>query len=45
VLFSRSKKSVVGLDIGSSGIKLVELKERKQGEFTLQRLGVEPLSP
>ncbi len=45
MLFSRSKKSVVGLDIGSSGIKLVELKERKQGEFTLQRLGVEPLSP
>jgi len=45
VLFSRSKKGVVGLDIGSSGIKLVELKERKPGEFTLQRLGVEPLSP
>jgi len=35
----------VGLDIGSSAIKLVELKERKAGEFHLQRLGVEPLSP
>jgi type IV pilus assembly protein PilM len=35
---------VVGLDIGSSAIKLVELKERK-GEYHLQRLGVEPLSP
>jgi type IV pilus assembly protein PilM len=45
VLFSRSKKGVVGLDIGSSGVKLVELKERKAGEFTLMRLGIEPLSP
>ena len=45
MLFSRSKKGVVGLDIGSSAVKLVELRERKGGEFTLQRLGVEPLSP
>jgi type IV pilus assembly protein PilM len=45
VLFSRSKKGVVGLDIGSSAIKLVELRERKAGEFHLQRLGIEPLSP
>jgi type IV pilus assembly protein PilM len=44
VLFSRAKKGVVGLDIGSSAIKLVELRERK-GEFHLQRLGIEPLSP
>ncbi|HEX6900457.1 MAG TPA: type IV pilus assembly protein PilM [Thermoanaerobaculia bacterium] len=44
MLFSRTKKGVVGLDIGSSAIKLVELRERK-GEFSLQRLGVEPLSP
>jgi type IV pilus assembly protein PilM len=43
VLFSRAK-GLVGLDIGSSAMKLVELKERK-GEFWLQRLGVEPLSP
>jgi type IV pilus assembly protein PilM len=43
VLFSRPK-GLVGLDIGSSAIKLVELKEKK-GEFYLQRLGVEPLSP
>lgn len=43
MLFSRPK-GVVGLDIGSSAVKLVELKERK-GEFTLVRLGVEPLSP
>lgn len=43
VLFSRSK-GLVGLDIGSSALKLVELQEKK-GEFWLQRLGVEPLSP
>ncbi len=44
MLFSRAKKGIVGLDIGSSAIKLVELRERK-GEFHLQRLGIEPLSP
>jgi type IV pilus assembly protein PilM len=44
VLFSKSKKGVVGLDIGSSAVKLIELRERK-GEFHLQRLGIEPLSP
>lgn len=43
MLWSRSK-GVVGLDIGSSAIKLVELKERKAGEFHLVRVGVEPLS-
>ncbi|MFN7941714.1 MAG: type IV pilus assembly protein PilM [Thermoanaerobaculia bacterium] len=43
MLFSRAK-GLVGLDIGSSAMKLVELKERK-GEFSLVRLGVEPLSP
>lgn len=44
MFFTRSK-GVVGLDIGSSAIKLVELKEKKSGEFHLQRLGVESLSP
>lgn len=43
-LFARSKKGVVGLDVGSSAVKLVELKERK-GEYSLERIGVEPLSP
>jgi len=43
MLFSRAK-GVVGLDIGSSAVKLVELKERKAGEFHLLRLGVESLS-
>jgi type IV pilus assembly protein PilM len=45
VLFTRSKKGVVGLDIGSSAVKLIELRERKAGEYHLQRLGIEPLSP
>lgn len=44
MIFGRSK-GVVGLDIGSATVKLVELKERKGGQFTLQRIGVEPLSP
>lgn len=46
MLFSRAK-NVVGLDIGSATVKLVELKERKGkgAQFQLQRIGVEPLSP
>jgi type IV pilus assembly protein PilM len=43
-LFSRSK-SVVGLDIGSFALKLVELQQHKGGDFSLQCLGIEPLSP
>jgi type IV pilus assembly protein PilM len=43
-LFSRPK-GIVGLDIGSSAIKLVELRERRPGDFQLQRLGIAPLSP
>lgn len=43
-LFSRSK-GLVGLDIGSHSIKLVELKEKKAGEFQLARLAFENLSP
>lgn len=43
-LLSRPK-GVVGLDIGSFAVKLVKLKERKAGEYQLQKLGIEPLSP
>ncbi len=43
MLFSRAK-GVIGLDIGSSAVKLVELKERK-GDYSLVRLGLEALSP
>ena len=42
-LLSRSK-GVVGLDIGSYSLKLVELSERK-GQYSLRNLGVESLSP
>jgi type IV pilus assembly protein PilM len=43
-LFGRSK-SLVGLDIGSSAIKLVELKDRKKGQgYELVNFGYEPLS-
>ena len=44
MLFGRSKE-VVGLDIGSSAVKLVELKERRGGEYHLHRVGLEQLSP
>lgn len=43
MLFSRAK-GVVGLDIGSSAIKMAELKEKK-GDYQLQKVGIEPLSP
>jgi len=38
------RKSVIGLDIGSSSVKLVELKEGKNG-FRLQNLAIAPLPP
>lgn len=44
MFFSKSK-NVVGLDIGSSAIKLVELKEKKGGSYSLVKLGAERLSP
>ncbi|HEX9983436.1 MAG TPA: type IV pilus assembly protein PilM [Thermoanaerobaculia bacterium] len=44
MFFSKSK-NVVGLDIGSSAIKLVELKEKKGGLYQLVKLGAERLSP
>ncbi|MDD5222776.1 MAG: type IV pilus assembly protein PilM [bacterium] len=37
-------KSAIGLDIGSSSIKLVELKPSKKG-YRLVNLGIAPLSP
>lgn len=39
------KKSIVGLDIGSSAIKLVELKAGKGGRFSLVHAAHAPLSP
>ncbi len=37
-----AKRQLVGLDIGSSGIKLVQLKESK-GRYFLQNFGLKPL--
>ena len=41
------KKGLVGLDIGSSAIKAVELKASGKGggEYQLVNIGIEPLPP
>ncbi|HVR41918.1 MAG TPA: type IV pilus assembly protein PilM [Thermoanaerobaculia bacterium] len=44
MFFSKSRQ-IVGLDIGSSAIKLVELKEKKAGSYQLVKIGLETLSP
>ena len=45
MLFKR-KKQLVGLDIGSSNVKLVELKGGGKGKsFQLENLGIEPVPP
>ncbi len=41
----RKSKNLVGLDIGSSAVKLVELKDAKGGGYRLVKSGIEPLSP
>ncbi len=41
----RKTKNLVGLDIGSSAIKLVELKDVKGGGYRLVKSGLETLSP
>lgn len=41
----RKSKNLVGLDIGSSAIKLVELKDVKGGGYRLVKTGLETLSP
>ncbi len=43
-MFGSKKKSLVGLDIGSSTIKAVELKSTKAG-YELVNFGIEPLTP
>jgi type IV pilus assembly protein PilM len=40
----RGKKGLIGLDIGSSAIKVAELKETKKGYF-LENFGMVPLPP
>ena len=44
-MFGKRKKQVVGCDVGSSAIKLVELKPLKNGEFQLQVAALAELSP
>jgi type IV pilus assembly protein PilM len=41
----RKKKNIVGLDIGSSAVKLVELKQGKGGRYSLLHAGHALLSP
>jgi type IV pilus assembly protein PilM len=41
-MFLSMKKEIIGIDIGSSSVKLVQLKEQK-GVFTLQNVGILPL--
>ena len=42
-LFGRKNKTLVGLDISSSGVKLVELSEAGKGELRLECFASEPL--
>lgn len=44
MLFFNKKKEVVGIDIGSSSVKLVQLKEQK-GAYHLLNVGIVPLPP
>jgi type IV pilus assembly protein PilM len=44
MLTFKKQKEIVGIDIGSSSVKLVQLKEQKGG-FTLQSVGILPLPP
>ena len=43
-MFGFGSKSIVGLDVGSSSIKAVELKRGGEG-IEVAHLGLEPLSP
>ncbi len=40
----KKKKEVIGIDIGSSSVKLVQLKDNK-GSFQLLNVGIFPLPP
>lgn len=42
-LFSRQPAPMIGLDISSSSIKLVELSQDRAGKLVLDRCGIEPL--
>jgi len=42
-LFGQSKPPLIGLDISTSGVRLVELGEAGKGELRLERIASEPL--
>ena len=42
-LFSRQPAPLLGIDISSSSVKLVELSKSKSGEWQLERCAIEPL--
>ena len=44
-MFGEKKKQVVGCDVGSSAIKIVELKPLKNGEYQLLHAAIADLSP
>lgn len=44
IIFKKKKKDVVGIDIGSSSVKLVQLKDNK-GSLQLLNIGIFPLPP
>jgi len=44
MIFFKNKKEVVGIDIGSSSVKLIQLKDNK-GSLQLLNVGIFPLTP
>lgn len=44
-LFGRQSAPLVGLDISTSSVKLVELGQGRSGEWIVERCAVEPLGP
>jgi type IV pilus assembly protein PilM len=40
----KPRRQLVGLDIGSSGVKVVQLKDQR-GKYVLQKFGIKPLEP
>ena len=44
MFFFKKKKEVIGIDVGSSSVKLVQLKENK-GSYQLLNVGIIPLPP
>src|ERR1035438_8034120 len=43
-MFGRGSKTIVGLDVGSSSIKAVELRKTRTG-IEVAHLGLEPIAP